>query len=216
MLSIARILAAASLLLAAAALTTQVLRAWGGGRKDWSERSGSALRGAAYFFTVGMLPSHKESATRHPAEFAVGLVMHLGVLAALAGVILLAAGAPAAVPFLGLARPVVVLALAAGIVLLVRRTRSRTLRAMTSPDDFIAIAATCVWLLLTALATARPVSQVALLLFATVLFLYAPLGKLRHAAFFWAARADYGRRLGRRGVFPPRAATKEPIHARRD
>jgi hypothetical protein len=43
----------------------------------------------------------------------------------------------------------------------------------------------------------------AFLIYAGVLFLYFPLGKLRHAVFFFVARADYGRRLGYRGVYPP-------------
>ena len=35
-----------------------------------------------------------------------------------------------------------------------------------------------------------------------------PLGKLRHMAFFFAARADLGRRLGYRGVYPPPERTR--------
>jgi hypothetical protein len=37
------------------------------------------------------------------------------------------------------------------------------------------------------------------------LFLYVPLGKIRHCFFFFAARCHMGAHFGRRGTFPPHA-----------
>ena len=48
-----------------------------------------------------------------------------------------------------------------------------------------------------------PASGALLLGYAALIFLYLPLGKLRHAVFFFVARGDYGWRLGHRGVYPP-------------
>ncbi len=77
---------------------------------------------------------------------------------------------------------------------------------MSAPDDYIAILATCGLL---ALASGYPIdaaSDVVTLIYAVLLFAYLPLGKLRHAVFFFVARGDYGRRLGRRGVYPSATA----------
>lgn len=206
MLDIAKILAAVSLVGAVAALLVQVVRARGGGRPDFAEARGTPGRGVAYAFTVAMMPTHKESASRHPVEFSIGLLMHVGILVALVVLALVLVRPSAVAPFLGVARPVILLAAAAGIVLVIRRGISRSLRPMTVPDDFLAAAATCGLLVLASLAASGTGFTIAFLLYVAVLGLYVPLGKLRHAIFFYVARGDYGRRLGRRGVIPPRAA----------
>ena len=47
------------------------------------------------------------------------------------------------------------------------------------------------------------------MIYTGLLLVYLPLGKLRHAVFFFVARGDYGRRLGFRGVYPPAATRAE-------
>ena len=210
MLDIAKILAGAGLVWAAVTLVFQVIRARGGGRTDFSDSKGNPRRGIAYYFTVAMIPTHKESASKHPLEFSIGMLMHVGVIASLVTVLLFLVRTDAVGGFLLFARPVILLALIAGLLLLVRRTRSKSLRAMTSPDDFIAIIATCGLLALASLADLGPGLAIAFLLYTAVLCVYVPLGKLRHAIFFFAARAEYGRRLGHRGVYPPPAAKGQP------
>jgi len=86
---------------------------------------------------------------------------------------------------------------------LVRRTLSTDLRAMSAPDDYVAITVTCGLLALAALMGGDRDHQLTLLIYAGLFFVYFPLGKLRHAVFFFVARGNYGRRLGYRGVYPP-------------
>jgi nitrate reductase gamma subunit len=200
-----KILVGLSLLCAVLALGYQVLAAWGGGHEDYSKRAGSSARGIAYSFTVAMMPRHKESVSRHPGVFAVGVVMHIGVILSLLGVVLLLVSPRLGYAALSLGRPLIALSLAAGLYLLIRRVLSEDLRAMSAPDDYIAILATCGLL---ALASVYPsaASDVLYLIYAALLFAYLPLGKLRHAVFFFVARGDHGRRLGRRGVYPPATA----------
>jgi hypothetical protein len=162
---------------AAVALTVQVLRAHGGGRRDHSRRAGSPARGLLYNFTVAMTPAHKEAVSRHPVKFALGVLMHAGGAVSLLGV-----------------------------GLLVQRMFSPTLRAMSAPDDYLAIVASCGLL---ALVSIGPGHETALMLYTSLLLIYLPLGKLRHVVFFFVARADYGRRLGHRGVYPPAATGAE-------
>ena len=177
-------------------LAAQVLIARGGGRREFSRPAGRGVSGVLYNFTVAMLPGHKESTRLHPAEFVAGILLHLGVLGALVMVGVLAAGATSAV--LVWLRMLAGLGAAAAIALLLRRLCSPLMRALSTPDDYLAVLATCGLLVLAALAAGN------VLLAYTALFLvYLPLGKLRHAVFFFVARADYGRRLGYRGVYPP-------------
>lgn len=186
---------------AAVALAAQVLIARDGGRRDFSRRAGRPLAGLFYNFTVAMLPGHKETARLHPAEFGAGVVLHVGVFAALAELLFLLAAANPTPGWITALRSLAGIGAVTAIVLLVRRVRSPVMRALSTPDDYLAVLATCGLLVLAAFPALG--SGAALLTYAALLFVYLPLGKLRHAVFFFVARADYGWRLGYRGVYPP-------------
>jgi hypothetical protein len=204
-----RFLTAAGIVWAVAALAVQVLAARGGGRRDYSRPAGSAARGVWYNFTTGMLPWNKETARLHAAEFALGMVLHAGVLLSLASVIALLVAPTAGAWLLATLWPINLLSLAAGIGLLARRIGSRLLRTVSVLDDYLAIVATCGLLVLAVTFAFTTRSPVPLLAYSAVLFAYLPLGKLRHAVFFFVARADHGRRLGYRGVYPPAPSSTE-------
>lgn len=208
-MSFLRVLTTISIAWAAVALIVQVLAARAGGHPEYSRPAGSPLRGVWYNFTTGMLPWNKETARLHAGEFALGVVLHVGVLLSLAGIIGLLLAPVAGTWLLTTLWPINLLSLAAGIGLLVRRIRSKLLRSISVPDDYLAIAATCGVLVFTVAFAFRPQSPAPLLAYATLLFIYFPLGKLRHAVFFFVARADFGRRLGYRGVYPPARASTE-------
>jgi hypothetical protein len=209
LLTAVKVVVALSMSWAIIALLVQVLSARAGGRIDYSARSGNPVRGLVYNFTVAMMPAHKETVSRHPVKFAIGVVMHIGVILVLLGVALLLAWPAGGDRLLSFVRPLVALSLVAGIYLVVRRVLSPNLRAMSAPDDYVAILASCGLLGLASLLPASTHNQTVLLIYAGLLFLYFPLGKLRHAVFFFVARGDYGRRLGHRGVYPPAAAGTE-------
>ena len=138
-----RLFVAVSIAWAVIALAVQVVTAWGGGRKDYSRPAGSPLRGLVYGFTGAMTPTHKETIRLHPFKFALGLIMHVGVVLAM-----LAAAALLVWPSGGrrlaeLGGPLFGVSLLAGLYLLVRRILSRNLRFMSVPDDYFAVLATC-------------------------------------------------------------------------
>ena len=186
-----------------AALTAQVWAARGGGRRDFSRPQGNPARGVLYNFTYAMLPWNKETARLHPGKLAVGVLLHVGVFWALTGVALLVLAADAGRNALAWGRPVLAAGLLAGTNQLLRRAASPELRAMSAPDDYLAAAATCGLLAVALGAALGPTGETVLLWYTGALLAYLPLGKLRHAVFFFVARADYGRRLGYRGVYPP-------------
>jgi len=194
---------------AVGALAVQVLVTRAGSGRDFSRPAGSPRRGLLYNFTVALLPGHKETARLHPLEFVLGILLHVGSLSSILGGILLVVWPVAGYGALTLARPLAVVTLLAGLWLLVRRIAWKTLRAISVPDDYLALLATIGLLAWTGAAPIGPRNEVGFLLYFGLVLLYFPLGKLRHAVFFFVARADYGRRLGYRGVYPPARAGKE-------
>jgi len=208
MFAVERIIAAAGMAWAAALLVAQLLLAWGGGRRDYSARAGSPLRGVLYNFSAAMTPAHKEAISNHPFKFAVGLVMHVGVGVAIIKilVLLIKPDAPAAAPI-----PVggfLALAAAAALYLFVRRVLSPNLRTMSSFDDYLASLVTLAFLAVASLHEFGLLHAGAFLPAGAAAAFYVPLGKLRHALFCPVARLDLGRRLGYRGTYPPRRLAK--------
>ncbi|UCD74881.1 MAG: hypothetical protein JSV91_13975 [Phycisphaerales bacterium] len=206
MLTAVEVFVALSILWAAVSLLVQVVAAWGGGRKDYSRPAGSPIRATLYNFTVAMTPAHKESIRLHPMKFAAGVVMHSGALIALLGAMLLLVWPAAGLEIMSLLRPLAAIALLAGLYLLVRRFTDANLKVVSAADDYLAILATCGLLLLACVYRIDADNQTVFLIYTGGLFIYLPLGKLRHAVFFFVARGDYGRRLGYRGVYPPAAS----------
>ncbi len=153
---------------------------------------GSALYGAVYAFGLGMLPWNKESGRLHPAVFWIGVLMHVGIAAALATVaVRLLAGEEPPAWWLAPGGAALGLGAVAG-VLLVRRVVSPSMRRLSRLDDYLAAALTAIfcaaaglWSLGTAPAAAFDVAAAALLV-------YAPLGKLRHMVTFFIARFYHG------------------------
>lgn len=213
-LTFLRVLCGVSAVWAIGALTAQLYRTRVGERPEFSVRRGDPLRGILHIFTRAMMPTHKESARHHMTEFVVGLGFHVGAILALAAVLLLVFVPRTAIGILLGLRPLFQITFLMGLGLLSRRVWSNLLRALSTPDDYLAIGASCGLLLLAMLAPAGEFARGALLLYATALFIYIPLGKLRHMAFFFAARADLGRRLGYRGVYPPATPSAEQSDVR--
>ncbi len=193
------------------ALGVQLARAWGGGRRQHGRAAGRPWQGLVYNFTTAMTPGHKETAYRHVSEFALGIALHVGVIVVGLSTLLWLVWSRGGQAAYVIARPLAGLGLLAGLLLLARRALSPTLRAISTPDDFVAILATNLFLAAAA-ALAGTHGHALFVICAVLLLLYLPLGKLRHAAFFWAARADLGLRLGYRGVYPPARIRTERTH----
>ena len=187
------------------ASAVQVAAAWGGGRQDYSVPLGSRMKGMLYSFTGAMLPSRKESISGHKISFAIGIIFHAGVFLSLFNLVLTIAKPGMAWSLRYIFVLLAGLGLVSGIYLFIRRMASAGLRAMSAPDDFVSNALTQGLLAMTLIyfGYQHPDAKTALWLYSALLFLYFPLGKLRHAVFFFVARGDLGSRLGYRGTYPP-------------
>lgn len=200
---VVRLIAALSLLWAVLALAVQARRTHAAGAAPLAAPAGDPRRGLLYNFTRAMLPAHKESVRLHPLKFGLGLGLHAGVLAALTGVGVTLAAPATGVALLAWLTPLPAAGLLAGLALLALRVTTAELRAISIPDDYLAAGATCGLLAAALLAPRLAGGPVVLLAYAAALLVYLPLGKLRHVVFFFVVRAEYGRRLGYRGVYPP-------------
>lgn len=186
------------------AMVVLVVRALAYGRpRFYGREAGSAAAGIAYAFGSGMLPSAKESVREHMGAWLVGMGYHIGIFAGIAMVAIAVADLAPEGPLLAILRLPLAAGALCGVILLVRRAVTPMLRHLSSPDDYLSnllgTGLAALALAATFSAAARPV----LLAEASALFLYAPLGKIRHCLFFFTTRCFLGAHYGRRGTFPP-------------
>ena len=171
----------------------------------YAQARGSRLSGILYAFGPAMMPWRKESARNHLATYLLGIVYHVGVFAGWTTLVIhLADGTPA--PFI--TSTVVWLMIAgavAGMVLLIKRLANAAIRSISCPDDVASNLIVDLFLVTGILVSFSVVSPTWWYVIAIALFLYMPLGKIRHCAFFFTTRILYGIFFGRRGVFPVRA-----------
>jgi hypothetical protein len=171
-----------------------------GKRTLFSKPAGDPAKGAAYAFTVGMLPWAKESVRTNLLSYGAGMVFHAGVFTAFAQLLCILLGweLPAI-----LVRTLGGAGAACGIALFVKRLANPALRGLSTPDDFISNLLTTLFVLLAFMATFNPAMGSMWLAEAILLLVYAPLGKIRHCLFFFTTRYHLGAFFGRRGTYPP-------------
>ena len=181
-----------------------------GAPKDKSEPSGSVKEGVVYSNTTAMMPQNKESAYLHLPSYASGILFHIGIFTCLIVFVL------SFFPFFNnwicgpdkihlIIGGVLIVTTACGYLLLCKRLFSKELRTLSTPDDFISNALVSTFQLMTMLYLFFPASKIIVTLYyiaVILLFLYMPLGKLRHAVYFFAARYHLGFFYGWRNVWP--------------
>jgi hypothetical protein len=197
---------AACALWALGGLAFQVIAARSHGRRArFAVPARPAWRGVAYALGAGLSPGAKESVREHRGVWLAGVAYHAGILAGLAVLAAAPRGSAAEFPGLRVAGALGVAGALAGGGLLVRRITRPVLRAISHPDDFLANALATSFAALAFARTVTPAAEPAFLAAAMLLFLYVPLGKIRHCAFFFLSRIHAGALFGRRGVLPPAA-----------
>ena len=181
---------------------------------DPSETRGDVLRAVAYSFTGAMSPLKKESARRHVPTYILGLVFHAGVFIASAWVVIFFFGWKVHLAVATLSVPVLAVTGLSGVVLLLKRATRRKLRYYSTPDDYFSNLLV-VGFQAVALAALVDVDVIpALMLYASAVLFYVPLGKLRHAIYFPLARVYLGLFFGKRGVWGSRKSERWEVRDR--
>ncbi|SYZ72824.1 conserved membrane hypothetical protein [Candidatus Zixiibacteriota bacterium] len=196
------VLAAAVALMA---LTFMVIRTFSfGRRRHYAVSSGKQSKGVIYAFGRGMLPWEKESASGHLFTYFGGFVYHAAIFGAFSYLIVLLTGLKIGPILLRILQILLISGFFCGTGLLLKRTLSSKLMAISSPDDFFANLLADLFLIMTFWVSFNQQMEKYFYLIAILLLLYIPVGKIRHCVYFFYARFMMGRFFGRRGVFPPR------------
>ena len=155
-----------------------------------------------YSLTGAMMPWKKETAGLHPVSYALGIGYHAGIFLAFAWLVLLFFNLRLPEPVAGLSALLLAVSFFCGLALLVKRIATPAMRYFSNPDDYFSNAITSGFIALSALALRNDSAVPALLVYAGLLLLYIPVGKLRHSLYFGLARVYLGLFYGRRGVWP--------------
>jgi len=169
---------------------------------EYSRPAGSIRSGIVYSFTGAMNPSRKESAYLHLPTYIAGLLYHLGTFLAivLAFVFFFNIFPGGLLRWLLLALMTVSCLCGCGIF--IKRVCVKNLRFLSVPDDYISnLLVTLFQFLTLSMVASIPVIPV-YFVFTGILFLYIPVGKLKHALYFFAVRYRLGLLFGWRGVWP--------------
>jgi hypothetical protein len=180
--------------------------------KELSEKSGSIPRAEVYSYTVAMFPREKESCYLHLPTYIGGVLFHIGTFIGLFLFLVFFFVEPAlfrewlllAIAVLLVCLYLVVSAIS-GIALLLKRLLLKKLRTLSTLDDYLSNLLTTSFQIVTAfylyfLNDAATYYYI----FASILLLYLPVGKLRHAVYFFAARYQLGFFYGWRNSWPPK------------
>ena len=222
------LLLAISVLFCITSFVTWMYRLRRGKMTDYAKAKGSVNEGIVYSYTVAMLPQHKESAFLHLPTYTAGIIYHLGTFTAfliLALTVffpeLLLSPFTQATHFNGFITKyanywtvrewlrlilgvVVTMGSLCGLGVLLKRIFSKELRYLSDVDDYTSNIIVTNFQIASALTMFCPFChgiQLWLLLSASIVFFYIPIGKLRHIFFFFAARIQLGKFFGKRGVW---------------
>lgn len=174
-----------------------------GNPNDYSKKIGNQGAAIRYAYTRAMSPMKKESAFMHLPTYTAGIFYHIGTFISLFLFILFIAGIiPTGVIAIILS---VILAVSglSGIGILAKRILKKQLRELSNPDDYISNFMVTMVQILTAVVMMDQSIIPFYFITTSILFLYLPLGKLKHLVYFFAARYHLGLFFGHRGVWPP-------------
>jgi hypothetical protein len=175
---------------------------------DHSPVKGDVPGGIRYAFTTGMMPWAKESTRIHMLAYLRGIGFHVGIFAAIGAVIL--------GPFWTFLPPflsqtlfwVLVIGASLGAAGGILRIVEHNLRGLSLPDDHFAVWLTTLFIGLAGLAIPNERFMVPMYIVSAIMFVYVPLGKIRHCLYFFFSRIFFGKFFGRRAVFPHPDAVK--------
>jgi hypothetical protein len=172
------------------------------GVADPSRAKGNIVSAIAYSYTSAMSPVKKESAYLHLPTYAAGMIFHIGTFLSFIWLIILVFNIQTNDILIYFSAAFIALASICGISILIKRILKKELRQLSNPDDYISNILVTAFQIITAATLLFQFSYSFLFVFSAVLFIYMPVGKLRHSIFFFTSRIHLGKFFGKRGVWP--------------
>lgn len=179
-----------------------------GNPPEYARKTGHIGKAVRYSFTGAMSPKVKESAYMHMPTYLAGIIYHIGTFLAIFIFILALFGIWISGLVMYIAAGILVLSALSGFGILVKRISKKELSSLSNPDDYISNILVNAFQVFTALAMIDAGFIPAYFISSSILLLYFPLGKLKHAVYFFAARYHLGYFYGWRNVWPPRPIKK--------
>lgn len=187
----------------------------GGAPKDLSLKSGSVVKGVIYSNTGAMLPGHKESAYLHLPTYTAGICFHLGNFLSLAlyiwSIICVRYGLGTPALLALILAIFLFISCICGFSIFFKRIFSPSLRSLSGFDDYFSNALCtllqlCGFLLMLFNAYDKDIPALydSFFLVASLLFLWMPVGKIKHLLYYFAARFQLGFFYGWRNTWPPK------------
>ncbi len=172
--------------------------------KDFSKSKGDVGKAIGYSFTGGMNPMKKESAYLHLPTYLAGLMYHAGTFVALLFFVIKSI-LDITLPFwLQMAIvSLLILSASSGLGIFFKRLTVKKLSSLSNPDDYISNLFVTVFQVVTFIFLVDQSFAPYYLVWAGLLFLYIPVGKLKHLLYFFSARIHLGFFYGWRGTWPP-------------
>ena len=173
-----------------------------GSPKDYSEKRGNLKAAIGYSFIGAMNPLKKESAFLHLPTYTAGLLYHTGTFVCFALYFLLLFN----ISFTNSIQWILISFLSAsslsGLGIFVKRIALSKLRNLSNPDDYVSNLIVTGFQILTLIVLLEESFSPYYFICISLLFLYLPLGKLKHSLYFFAARYHLGFFYGWRGIWP--------------
>lgn len=179
-------------------------------RQPPTGRPTGTARGVVYSWAVIALPWSMESQRRNLLFWMSFVVFHLGVAAAIVLSIFLIPYFPEILRHewlvIGL-QVLMALSFAIGLIRLLRRIFSPYIRAISTPDDYFAIAVLTVWFAFAFFAAPNDTSGgvwhlIVFFCLTSFLLVYVPFSKISHYLYYPFTRYWLGKSMARRGVYP--------------
>jgi hypothetical protein len=188
--------------------------------KDLSKKSGNVAKAVVYSNTTAMLPNKKESAYLHLPTYITGIIFHIGSFLTLAIFVFSFFDVTwlwIIIPFcIRQWIPLCILCFllissSCGLFLFFKRLFSKKIRPLSNLDDYFSTGVVTLFQFVTMLIFLfrffylPHYFHIIFLYYITVslLFLYLPMGKLRHVVYYFAARYHLGFFYGWRNSWPP-------------
>ncbi len=199
----------ASFLFSLISLVLFILKTFSFGKRLYhAQTSWKGRKGIFYAFTRGMMPWEKESAKKHFLTYIAGVLYHCGLFAALFYIFSLMVPFALSPDLISILRVLIAVGIFCGLGLLVKRISLKYMKTLSCLDDYVANILVDLVLILAFVVTFEKNMRSILFLATIILFLYIPLGKIRHCLFFFYTRVLFGIFFGRRGVFPHKSISK--------
>ncbi|MEE4256425.1 MAG: hypothetical protein V2I47_05265 [Bacteroidales bacterium] len=179
-----------------------------GNPPEYARRTGHIGKAVRYSFTGAMSPKVKESAYLHMPTYMAGIIYHIGTFLAIFLFLFALAGIRPDGILMYASGGILLLSFLCGTAILIKRLGKHELRSLSNPDDYISNILVTAFQLFTVLAMLELSFVPVYFIISAILLLYFPLGKLKHAVYFFAARYHLGYFYGWRDVWPPKPIKK--------